>query len=153
MKKIILAIAIALCSTSIASAQDAGKWAIVPKMSIYTNVGDAVVGLGASGRYSITDNWRIEPAIAALLHRDCSIDVSCDAQYLFHIGDAWAIYPSVGLTTNDIGKWAVGLNVGGGFDFRVANNWDITAGLKWQPMFDDRRTNPVVIMVGGAYRF
>lgn len=96
---------------------------------------------------------RIEPAIAALLHRDCSIDVSCDAQYLFHIGDAWAIYPSVGLTTNDIGKWAVGLNVGGGFDFRVANNWDITAGLKWQPMFDDRRTNPVVIMVGGAYRF
>ena len=104
MKKIILAIAIVLCSTSIASAQDAGKWAIVPKMSIYTNVGDAVVGLGASGRYSITDNWRIEPAIAALLHRDCSIDVSCDAQYLFHIGDAWAIYPSVGLPTTDIGK-------------------------------------------------
>lgn len=153
MKKIILAIAIMLCSASIASAQDAGKWAIAPKMSIYTNTGDAVIGLGASGRYSITDNWRIEPAIAALLHNHCSIDVSCDAQYLFHISDSWAVYPSVGLTGNDIGKWAFGMNIGAGCDFRVANNWDLTAGLKWQPMFDDLRTNPVVIMIGGSYRF
>lgn len=155
MKKIILAIAIMLCSASIASAQDAGKWAIAPKMSIYTNtaINDAVVGLGASGRYSITDNWRIEPAIAALLHRYCSIDISCDAQYLFHISDSWAVYPSVGLTGNDIGKWAFGMNIGAGCDFRVANNWDLTAGLKWQPMFDDHRTNPVVIMIGGSYRF
>ena len=152
MKKIILAIAIMLCSASIASAQDAGKWAIAPKMSIYTNTGDAVIGLGASGRYSITDNWRIEPAIAALLHNHCYIDVSCDAQYLFHISDSWAVYPSVGLTGNDIGKWAFGMNIGAGCDFRVANNWDLTAGLKWQPMFDDHRTNPVVIMIGGPYR-
>lgn len=155
MKKIILAIAIVLCSASIASAQDAGKWAIAPKMSIYTNtaINDAVVGLGASGRYSITDNWRIEPAIAALLHNHCSIDVSCDAQYLFHINDSWAVYPSVGLTTNDIDKWAFGMNIGAGCDFRVANNWDLTAGLKWQPMFKDRHPNPVVIMIGGSYRF
>ena len=153
MKKIILAITIMLCSASIASAQDAGKWAIAPKMSIYTNTGDAVIGLGASGRYSITDNWRIEPAIAALLHNHCSSDVSCDAQYLFHISDSWAVYPSVGLTGNDIGKWAFGMNIGAGCDFRVANNWDLTAGLKWQPMFDDHRTNPVVIMIGGSYRF
>lgn len=153
MKKFILAIAIMLCSASIASAQDAGKWAIAPKMSIYTNTGDAVIGLGVSGRYSFTDNWRIEPAIAALLHNHCSIDLSVDAQYLFHISDSWAVYPSIGFTGNEIGKWAFGMNVGAGCDFRVASNWDITAGLKWQPMFDDYRTNPVVIMIGGAYRF
>ena len=97
-------------------------------MNIYTNTGDAVVGLGAFGRYSFTDNWRIEPSLMALLHSGCSIDIS-------------------------VGKWAAGLNIGGGFDFEVARNWDLSAGLKWQPMFDDWRKNPVVISIGAAYKF
>ena len=41
----------------------------------------------------------------------------------------------------------------GGFDFEVARNWDLSAGLKWQPMFDDWRKNPVVISIGAAYKF
>ena len=112
-----------------------------------------MVGLGAFGRYSITDNWRIEPSLMALLHSGCSIDISVDAQYLFHLGSGWSVYPAVGFTANDIGKWAAGLNIGGGFDFEVARNWDLSAGLKWQPMFDDWRKNPVVISIGAAYKF
>ena len=83
----------------------------------------------------------------------CSIDISVDAQYVFHLGEGWSVYPAVGFTANDIGKWAAGLNIGGGFDFEVARNWDLSAGLKWQPMFDDWRKNPVVISIGAAYKF
>lgn len=153
MKKILLTAIVALFAISAASAQDKGNWAVGPRMSIYTNVGDAVIGLGAYGRYSFSDNWRIEPAIAALLHSDCSLDISCDAQYVFQLSEEWSVYPSAGITANDIGKWAVGLNIGGGVDYKVASSWDLNAGLKWQPMFDDWRKNAVVVSIGAAYKF
>lgn len=153
MKKILLTAIVALFAVTAASAQDKGNWALGPRMNIYTNTGDAVVGLGAFGRYSFTDNWRIEPSLMALLHSGCSIDISVDAQYVFHLGEGWSVYPAVGFTANDIDKWAAGLNIGGGFDFEVARNWDLSAGLKWQPMFDDWRKNPVVISIGAAYKF
>ena len=152
MKKIILAVMAALFISTAASAQQAGNWAVGPRMNIYTNTGDAVVGLGAFARYSFDDNWRIEPSIIALLHNYCSIDLNVDVQYVFDLGSGWKIYPAAGLTANDIGRWAAGLNLGGGFDYKVARDWDITAGLKWQPMFDDR-PNPVVISIGAAYKF
>lgn len=153
MKKILLSVVAALFATVAVSAQDAGKWSVGPRMNIYTNTGDGVVGLGAFGRYSFTDNWRIEPSLMALLHKGCSLDLSVDVQYVFHLSSKWDVYPAAGLTANDIGRWAAGLNVGGGFDFKVASNWDLSAGLKWQPMFDDVRPNPVVISIGAAYRF
>ena len=140
MKKILLTAIVALFAVTAASAQDKGNWALGPRM-------------GAFGRYSFTDNWRIEPSLMALLHSGCSIDISVDAQYVFHLGEGWSVYPAVGFTANDIGKWAAGLNIGGGFDFEVARNWDLSAGLKWQPMFDDWRKNPVVISIGAAYKF
>ena len=62
-------------------------------MNIYTNTGDAVVGLGAFGRYSITDQLAHEPSLMALLHSGCSIDISVDAQYLFHLGAVGASIP------------------------------------------------------------
>ena len=140
MKKILLTAIVALFAVTAASAQDKGNWALGPRMNIYTNTGDAVVGLGAFGRYSFTDNWRIEPSLMALLHSGCSIDISVDAQYVFHLGEGWSVYPQC-------------LNIGGGFDFEVARNWDLSAGPKWQPMFDDWRKNPVVISIGAAYKF
>lgn len=153
MKKIFFAAIISLFAVTAASAQDGGGWAVGPRMNIYTNTGDTVVGLGAFGRYSFDGNWRIEPSLTALLHEGCSLDISCDAQYVFHVGGGWHLYPAAGLTINDIGRWAAGLNLGGGFDVEVAPSWDISAGLKWQPMFDDVRRNPVVISVGACYKF
>lgn len=153
MKKLLFTAIAALFVATAASAQDAGNWAIGPRMNIYTNTGDGVVGLGVFARYSFTDNWRIEPSMLALLHNGCSIDMNVDAQYVFHLSDDWDIYPAVGLTANDIDRWAAGLNIGGGFDYRVARDWDLTAGFKWQPMFDDLRKNPVTISIGACYRF
>ena len=68
MKKFLFSAIVALFAVSAVSAQDKGNWALGPRMNIYTNTGDAVVGLGAFGRYSFTDNWRIEPSLTALLH-------------------------------------------------------------------------------------
>lgn len=152
MKKIVLTAVVTLL-TAVAVAQAPGNWALGPRMNIYTNTGDAVIGIGAFGRYSFTDNWRVEPSLMALLHNGCSIDLSVDAQYLFHVGDGWSVYPSVGLTANEIGKWAAGLNIGAGFDVQIAYNWDLSAGLKWQAMFDDWRKNPVVLSIGASYKF
>ena len=153
MKKFLFAAIISLFAVTAASAQDGGGWAVGPRMNIYTNTGDTVVGLGAFGRYSFDGNWRIAPSLTALLHEGCSLDTSCDAQYVFHLGGGWHPSPAAGLTINDIGRWAAGLNLGGGFDVEVAPSWDISAGLKWQPMFDDVRRNPVVISVGACYKF
>ena len=151
MKKLLI-LAVAVLCTVAASAQDAGRGAVGPRMSIYTNT-STVVGLGAVGRYSFTDHWRIEPSLMGLLHDHCSIELSCNAQYVFHMGGGWSLYPEAGLVANDIGRWAAGLNLGGGFDVQIAPNWDLSAGLKWQPMFDDARKNPVVISVGAFFKF
>ena len=151
MKKLLIMAVAALFAVS-ASAQDAGRWAVGPRMSIYTNT-STVVGLGAYGRYSFDGNWRIEPSFMGLLHDGCSIELSCNAQYVFHMGGGWSLYPEAGLVANDIGRWAAGLNLGGGFDVEIVPNWDLSAGLKWQPMFDDHRKNPVVISVGACYKF
>ncbi len=152
MKKFLISALVALCAVTAASAQDSGNWAVGPRMNIYTNT-STIVGLTAFGRYSFTDNWRIEPSITALLHKGCTIDLSVDAQYVFHVAPSWKVYPAVGITANDIGRWAAGLNIGGGFDFSLTRDWDLSAGLKWQPMFDDWRSNPVVISIGASYKF
>lgn len=151
MKKLLLSIVAVLCAVT-ASAQEPGGWTLGPRLVIYTNVGDTVLGVGAVGRYRFDNNWRIEPSITALLHKYCSVDISCDAHYVFDLGVV-RLYPAAGLTVNEIGKWAAGLNLGGGVDFNVANVVELTAALKWQAMFDDVRSNPVALMVGANFNF
>lgn len=151
MKKIILMV-LAVVFAATASAQEPGGWAIGPRMGIYTNTGDTVIGVGALARYRFDNHWRLEPSVTALLHKGCSVDLNCDAHYVFDMGVV-RLYPAAGITANDIGKWAVGLNLGGGVDFNVANIFEMTCGLKWSPMFSDVRSNPVTISVGAMFKF
>lgn len=155
MKKIILTVIVALCAVTVASAQDKGKWAVGPQIGIYTNTGadGAIFGLGAAGRYSFTDNWRVQPAITALFKTGCSVDISADVQYLFHVASNWAVYPQAGLSANDIGDWSCGINLGGGADFSVAPNWDLTAGFKWMIQTHKYWKNPIIINIGATYKF
>ena len=152
MLKRLFMLAIAAVFAISASAQDFGGWALGPRLGIYTNCGDTVLGVGATARHAFTDNWRIEPSVTALLHKGCTLDLSCDAHYVFNMGVV-RLYPAAGITLNDIGAWAAGLNLGGGIDFNVANVCELSAGLKWQPMFHDHRSNPVVLMLGAYFRF
>ena len=78
---------VALFAVTTVSAQTPGNWAVGPKIGIYTNAGaeGAIFGIGATGFYSFTDNWRVAPSIVALCKTGCSVDISADVQYLFNI--------------------------------------------------------------------
>ena len=154
MKKFFLLLAAAVCLSATASAQDKGDWAIVPRVNIYTAWDtDTVFGIGAAGRYNILDQLRVEPALTFLLHDHCSIDVNCDIHYLFPVADRWTVYPLAGISFNDFGDWSAGTNRGAGFDYAVADRWDITAGLKYMIETHKDWSNPLVITVGASYRF
>lgn len=162
MKKIFLTVIVVLLAVTTVSAQHKGDWGVGPKIGVYTNAGadGAIFGIGAAGQYSITDNWRVAPSILALCKTDCSVDISADVQYLFNIAPDWHIYPLAGISANDIGDWSCGINLGGGADFSITRNWDVSAGFKWMiqtakdyvPGFVKRR-NPIVINIGATYRF
>ena len=133
MKKIFLTVIVVLLAVTTVSAQYKGDWGVGPKIGVYTNAGadGAIFGIGAAGQYSITDNWRVAPSILALCKTGCSVDISADVQYLFNIAPDWHIYPLAGISANDIGDWSCGINLGGGADFSITRNWDVSAGFKW----------------------
>lgn len=112
MKKTLLAILI-LFSAFYASAQDRGSWGIGPKINLYTHTGrGAVFGIGGYFRYSLTDALRLETGIVIPCKSECSVDIGCDAHYLFHITEQWSLFPTVGVNVNDLGKWSCRLRCG-----------------------------------------
>lgn len=155
MKKILLIVIVALFAVSAASAQDKGKWAVGPQIGLYTHAqGNGIIfGVGALGRYSVTDNWRIQPSITALAKKFCSVDIAADVQYLFKVANKWSVYPQAGVSANDIYGWSCGINLGGGTDFALAPNWDLTASFKWMIQTAAFHTNPILINIGAAYKF
>ncbi len=155
MKKIILAAVVALFATFSASAQDSGQWGVGPQVGIYTNTGwsGAVLGVGVQGRYAFADNWRVQPAITAILKKFCSVDISADVQYLFDLTPGWKIYPQAGLSANDLGDWSCGVNLGAGTDFSLTPDWDLSAGFKWMIQTHRYWKNPIIINIGATYKF
>lgn len=131
------------------------RWAVGPRIGIYTNAGadGAIFGLGAYGRYNITNHWRVEPGITALFKDDCSIDINADLQYLFAVARWWNVYPQLGISGNDIYGWSFGVDVGAGTDFILTRRWDLSAGVRWLIQTANHHDNPVVINIGATYKF
>lgn len=154
MKKIILTAVVALFAATV-SAQEAEKWAVGPQMGVYTNTdaNGAIFGIGAYGRYNVTDRWRLEPSVTALCKSGCSVDISADVQYLFDIARQWTLFPQAGVSANDIGGWSCGFQLGGGADFAVARHWDVSAGFKWIIQTAENHKNPILINLGATYKF
>lgn len=155
MKKVILTLLLACAAVLPLSAQNKGDWGIGPRISIYTNAGaaGAISGVGATGRYSFTDNWRIEPSVTALCRDFCSVDLSVDVHYLFRACDVCSLYPQVGLSANDIFGWSCGIHLGCGTDVAIAHNWDLTADLRWVIQTARWHRNPIVLNFGLIRRF
>lgn len=155
MKKLFISALVALFAIGGASAQERGDWAVGPRMGIYTHTGadGAIFGIGAIGRYSFTDNWRIEPGITALCKKGCSVDINADMQYLFRVARVWSVYPAVGVSANDMGGWSFGVDLGVGTDFTITRRWDVSAGFKWMLQTAEHHKNPLVITIGVAYKF
>lgn len=134
---------------------EASRWAVGPQIGIYmnTDMDGAVFGVGAYGRYSITNHWRVQPAVTALFESNCSVDISADIQYLFQVARRWDVYPQVGVGANDFGDWSCGIDFGVGTDFAVSRRWDVTASFKWIIQTASNRNDPFLINVGASYRF
>ncbi|MCM1301776.1 MAG: porin family protein [Alistipes senegalensis] len=155
MKKLFISALVALFAFGGASAQERGDWAVGPRIGIYTHTGadGAIFGIGAVGRYSFTNHWRIEPAITALCKSGCSVDINADMHYQFRVARVWSVYPAVGLSANDIGGWSLGVNIGAGTDFTITRRWDVSAGFKWMLQTAEHHKNPMVITIGTTYKF
>lgn len=134
---------------------EASRWAVGPLIGIYmnTDMDGAVFGVGAYGRYSITNHWRVQPAVTALCEKNCSVDISADIQYLFQVARRWDVYPQVGVGANDFGDWSCGIDFGVGTDFAVSRHWDLTASFKWIIQTASNRNDPFLINIGASYRF
>ena len=44
-------------------------------------------------------------------------------------------------------------SLGGGADFSVARNWDLSAGFKWMIQTAEYHKNPILINIGATYKF
>lgn len=155
VKALILAI-VAIATATTAQSQDVREWCITPKVNLYTNTGhNVVVGVGAGIRYSITQSIRLEPSFIWMLDNRSMAEVSLDAHYLFFFGEAWRVYPLAGFTANNVGwgNWSSGMNLGAGAEYAINDTWDVSAAIKWQPMFGMNRTNPIVISFSASYKF
>ena len=81
---------------------------------------------------------------------ECSVDIGCDAHYLFHITEQWSLFPTVGVNVNDLGKWSCGFDVGGGCDYRISRRWSTSLMLKYRFQTAMFARNPILISLGGT---
>ena len=84
---------------------------------------------------------------------ECSVDIGCDAHYLFHITEQWSLFPTVGVNVNDLGKWSCGFDVGGGSDYRISRRWSTSLMLKYRFQTAMFARNPILISLGGTFTF
>ncbi len=182
MKKLFLAMCVALFSMS-ALAQEKGDVAVglrsgvnITKIKII-GLEESVtkLGLGAFAQYSMTDHWRLE--LEGIYHpmKDHVSDLTLglNVHYLFNLGNAIKIYPSVGyalalvhsedytLSTSKGGKTQEishdgenetdgGIQVGAGIQFNLNSNWFVAGEYKFQPgILGDGH----VVMASIGYRF
>jgi len=131
-------------------------------------------GIGAFGQYSLTDHWRLE--LEGIYHpmKDhvSDITVGLNVHYLFSLGEAIKIYPSVGYALAFVhseaytvtGKGGAsqqiahdsknetdgGIQVGAGIQYNLGSNVFIAGEYKYQPgIFGDGH----VIMGSIGFRF
>lgn len=163
MKKYFLTLCVALVSMC-AFAQK-GQKAVGLNLSYGTEISN--LGIGAKGQYNFTDAIRVEASFDYFLKKDdlSMWDVNVNAHYLFPVKDL-KIYPLVGLTyTNwkdsfdywdgikdyyDDSEGKFGVNLGGGVQYDINDNWAVNFEMKYQIIGD---FDQAVFGFGVAYKF
>ncbi len=97
MKKVILAMCVALAGGLCASAQK-GDIAVGLNVGYGTEIKN--VGIGIEGQYNITDAIRAEAGFDYFLEKDglSMWDVNLNFHYLFNVAEKIKVYPLVGIT-------------------------------------------------------
>lgn len=153
MKKILLT-AVLLVSAAGLCAQEKGMQGIGPKIGLYTHTGrGAVFAVGGQFRRCLTDAWRLEASLMIPCRSGASVDLGCDAHYLIALTERWSLYPSAGVSANDLGTWSFGLDVGAGCDYRIRRRWSLSAQCEYRFQTARFVRNPLVISLGTTFMF
>lgn len=152
IRKIALAATILLTSITCTLAQSRGMWSGGAKLNIYSRWGGAT-GIGVYGRYGLGSGFRIEPSFVILCKKGMSVDISGDLQYPIAITRGVELYPLVGVSINDPGRFGLGMNFGGGVGYMLTNRVNLDFGVKWIAQTQQSIANPVVFSFGGGYKF
>ncbi len=111
-------------------------------------------GIGAFGQYSLTDHWRLE--LEGVYHpmKDHVSDLTMglNVHYLFHLSDAFKIYPTVGyglafvhsegykvtsangeISHDSEDETDGGIQLGLGLQYNLTDNWFLAGEYKYQP--------------------
>jgi outer membrane protein X len=154
MKKLFLTMLVVLMSVS-AMAQDK-KYGVGINLLYGTKIEN--IGFGVKGQYYATDAVRVEANAAYFMEKnDWKMwDVNLVGHYLIPIGEKFSVYPLAGIgitnwSTNVFnGKIKFAIDLGGGFQFDVAEDFAVNAEVKYQIIQD---FNQAVFAIGAVYKF
>ncbi|MBP5258676.1 MAG: porin family protein [Prevotella sp.] len=179
MKKLFLTMCVALLSMS-AFAQEKGDFAVGVRSGVnimrfkFASLDETSTnfGIGAFGQYSLSDHWRLELDGIYNPTKDhvSNLALGLNVHYLFKLGDAFRIYPSVGYSLAFVHSEAYtmttssgevkkiesendtdgGIQLGAGIQYNINKNWFVAGEYKYQPgLFGDGQS----IMGSIGYRF
>lgn len=153
MRKFIVLMSMMLCVMGNAMAQKGIK-----SVGVHLNYGTEIesFGLGIKYQQNVTDEIRLEPSMDYFFANKGvdMLDVNFNAHYLFPMASNIRLYPLAGFTFErwDIGKIKnrLGVNMGAGVEFDVADKWMINFELKYKFV---KHFDQSVFNVGVAYMF
>ena len=156
MKKLLAIAIVALMGVATASAQK-GEMAVGANLLYGTEINS--VGLGAKFQYGIIDHLRGEASFNYYFQNKGfrMWDLNANAHYIFDITERFHAYPLAGLTVVNKSYAKVddsithfGLNLGGGCEFDVNENWRVNAEFKYSIV---STIDQAVFSVGAVYKF
>lgn len=153
MKKLIVLMSMMLCMAGNAMAQKDIK-----AVGVHLNYGTKIesFSLGVKFQQNITNEIRLEPSMNYYFANKGidMLDVNFNVHYLFPMASNIRLYPLVGLTFErwDVGKIKnkLGVNMGAGAEFDIADNWMMNFELKQKLV---KKYNQSVFSVGLSYMF
>ena len=153
MKKLIVFMSMMFCIMSSAIAQKDIK-----AIGVHLNYGTEIesFSLGAKYQQNLTNEIRIEPSMNYHFKKgDVDLlDLNLNLHYIFPMASNIRLYPLAGLTYErwDFGKVEnrLGVNIGSGVEFDIADNWMTNIELKYKLIKD---FDQAVFTVGIAYMF
>jgi outer membrane protein X len=156
MKKYLALVIVVLIGVATASAQK-GEMAVGGNLLYGTEINS--VGLGAKFQYGILDHLRGEASFNYYFqNRGFRMwDLNANAHYIFGITEKFRAYPLAGLTVVnksyadvDDSITRFGLNLGGGCDYNINENWRVNAEFKYSIV---STIDQAVFSLGAVYKF
>lgn len=158
IKRMVLVMSMALV-TIFAYGQEKGDMAvggnIMYELGDYNNL-----GLTGKFQWNVTDALRLEPSASYYFEKNYynMWDINANLHYIFKITDTFNLYPLGGISIvgmsiseADYSDTQLGLNIGGGLEYKLTQSLSLGAELRYQGLGDweDR----ITIGFGLTYRF